>query len=668
MKKTIIISVLSSLMTCAASASSINLLSQNRPLIQFEQYTAQEKQRVANQAYILLKDLYVHRHQKDLYYGTSPNPDGHISPVKAMEKLLGELDQLSTAQMHQRIQQIFLSQRDLHLNYIYPNSYANFASFLPFRLARVTDGDNAFQVRISEVWHGTYQFYLPDAQRPSLGDTIISYNGKPVKEAIEQFLPTAGGANTYGGFVRGIDHLRYRSHRSASVPVNDKVTFEMLSAQTGEKYTLTVPWLSWAADLPAVQSVETSKKANEKVDQKIDVLAGTEQSSNLEFARAQQLAQLMGEGDFGALNTNATADNTISWSTMQYGDKNLGYIRLSSFEPATSVNQAMWVIMRLLDDQLSDTDALVIDVRDNPGGYITYADRLFQLFSSEQVGVSALRFLNTELNNDMLNYSPLRNWGDNWVKLIQDVNGTDATYSQSSSYLTPDQANFFGQAYYKPVGVLSNARSYSSADLFTCGMQDNGLAKVYGQDPQTGAGGANVITHSLFVEQVGYPFEALPQGQEMRVSWRQAVRFKHHQNELIEDFGCYADVDASRTPKDLKDGGQDQLRKIAMDLFSQPVSKSAVHLAPEIGRLVNLNTSERAFSVNVTNTAKVQLFVAGEAVVSKTVHAYGATPKAVSFELPKSISGKGWVRVQLKGLDEGNATLWNTVRFVNMTE
>jgi C-terminal processing protease CtpA/Prc len=94
----------------------------------------------------------------------------------------------------------------------------------------------------------------------------------------------------------------------------------------------------------------------------------------------------------------------------------------------------------------------------------------------------------------------------------------------------------------KPVGVLINANCYSSCDIFASYMQDSHAGVIYGEDPQTGAGGANVVQHkNFFTKYLPEVFQNMPGGQDMRIGWRQAIRSGKNAGKLIEDHGVYAD-------------------------------------------------------------------------------------------------------------------------------
>ena len=126
-----------------------------------------------------------------------------------------------------------------------------------------------------------------------------------------------------------------------------------------------------------------------------------------------------------------------AWNHWLDRELGIGYIRLSQFTDAT-VDE-----LRAVFDQLgkNDLNGLVFDVRDNPGGELSAAIAVTNLFLREGVVVSLKG-----------RKQPTRSWS-------ADADGT--------------LPNF-------PMVVLINGRSASASEIFAGAVQDNGRAKVLG--------------------------------------------------------------------------------------------------------------------------------------------------------------------------------------------
>ncbi|MDW5416160.1 S41 family peptidase [Iodobacter sp. CM08] len=636
-----------------------DFLSNIRSEIKFEELSRNDKQVLAEQAQLLLRDLYVNRYAKDLYYGNNPDWNkGHVNPADAVQQVINNLDKLSTAQLHTKLSQIFLNQRDLHLNYNFPLPHAAFLSFLPINFARTTQGAEQNEVRIDRVYPRYFDALLSSIRKPEVGDQVLEYGGLPIKQAVNKVVISGAGANLYGGFSRAIQKMTLVSQSSNVPPENDRVLIKLRSAKTGEIYSIDLPWLVQYDDAALQPKATTTAAAKALKDQAFSQSVEKYQEQYNQFVSRNTAAD-----DTQGFIKYPTSEPTITWSIVPKGDKQLGYINISSFVPQNP-DQAVEIIAGLLRNQLAKTDALVVDVRSNGGGYISYADKLPQLFKPGKATTSSARLLNTKLNNQFLNQDDFRQYWPEWVKLINDAAKTKNTYSKTGVFTSPAEANALGQAYYKPVGVLANARSYSATDLFTCQMQDNGAATIYGEDPATGAGGANVLEHGFFAELGPNWFKPLPGGVSMRVSWRQSVRGGYNPNTIIEDYGCQADVNVPRVLSDLSNGDQTQFDKIAADLLAKPVSKSSFQFLSPVADVITVKDAAGTLDIQVAETEHVKVYVDDQLFETKTVYAYG-TPQTVRLSLPKKTAGQSYV-ISIAGVDAGQAVLWNTKRVVKV--
>jgi len=116
-------------------------LSTAREQIVFPDLTEAEKLAVAEQSRLLLQGIYVHRFQKQDFY------PGVTDPAVAIQEVVDNIDSLSVAEMEEQIYEIFASQRDLHLNYIFPAPYSGFQNSLPLTFKRVQGSRDFFEVR-----------------------------------------------------------------------------------------------------------------------------------------------------------------------------------------------------------------------------------------------------------------------------------------------------------------------------------------------------------------------------------------------------------------------------------------------------------------------------------------------------------------------------------------
>lgn len=633
----------------SAQPLQIERLADVRDKIVFPELSSAEKRRIATQARIFLRDLYVHRAQKQDYY------DNVLDPVPAIQKIVKNAEKMSTKDLELGIYKIFAAQRDLHLNYHFPAPYNRFTSFIPMTFERTAGEDNFFEVRVSALAGELFEKYAPGQRVPAIGDEILSYNGQSVIRAVKQLLPVAQGSNIYGGFARALQTLSVRSHKRHPVLDANEVTLELKGYGTdgkAERYTITLPWLTRFM-LP---------KRNAPSRFSTDDF----QDEYLEFTRSMRMDRP------SVYPGNPSAERELTWGRISNEDGNFAYLRLNSFVPVTGRYNTIGEIRRLLQNELADTDGLIFDVRNNGGGDVAFADLLPQLFTKRSAQTLAFRMLNNDTNRWIFEKAKLGGPMSPFVAALAQAKGTWRAFTKTARYTSKESANQFGQVYYKPVGLLTNAKCYSATDMFSCSLQDNGGCIVFGEDPKTGAGGANVMAHSDFMGMgLQELFQALPGDHSMRVSWRQNIKFGPNAGEIIEDNGCDADVDVSLTAADLLSGGQQQLAKITGALASLKEDYLPSANGESQAVEVYLPEGKKDYTLQVKHTPLVRVYLDGELQEEWEV---GAEEEAVdvtfdwseecrSQKLRREEFGVDQAcRLTFVGVDEDGEVLWNLRR------
>ena len=166
-------------------------------------------------------------------------------------------------------------------------------------------------------------------------------------------------------------------------------------------------------------------------------------------------------------------------------------------------------------------EALIVDIRGNPGGHIPAAETTLQLLSAGDLVPTSFSLATTPLALELCRANP---GFEGWVESIQAAVETGETYSQA--FPLSDPAEIAGELprYAGPKVLITDALCYSAADLFAAGLQDNGLGPILGTADLTGAGGANVWTHELLRMWLPDALGELPAGAGFRVALRRATR------------------------------------------------------------------------------------------------------------------------------------------------
>ncbi|KAH6576588.1 hypothetical protein BASA60_004463 [Batrachochytrium salamandrivorans] len=218
----------------------------------------------------------------------------------------------------------------------------------------------------------------------------------------------------------------------------------------------------------------------------------------------------------------------------------------------------------LLVNQLKDTDAILLDIRGNPGGSISSADGIIQLFRSDFTA-SQFRYLKNEVTESLF-YKGL-NSKNPWSKAWSETSDT-SRYSGFGSLYDSSILNTFGQVYFNPVGVYTNGACYSTCEIFASHIQDYGIGTIFGENEATGGGGANVLSSDSDyftnrpLEYIADPFTKRLTGEKsghkfytrVTVSARQLVRSGNYAGQLIEDNGVKSNVVVRSTIADILPG------------------------------------------------------------------------------------------------------------------
>nr|KAJ3421786.1 hypothetical protein HK105_002314 [Polyrhizophydium stewartii] len=316
-----------------------------------------------------------------------------------------------------------------------------------------------------------------------------------------------------------------------------------------------------------------------------------------QFFPAQQFADAIFE---------ATDDPSISWAIYKPNTTRLGILRIENFPTL--------LIRDVLVSKLNGTKALVIDLRDNPGGIITLPDYLPQLFGQSFTPAGA-RLVVNDINTYIVNSTMFPN--DDF-KSTYLATPPEQKYTQPVAFDSASDSYQYGQAYFRAMGVLTNGQCYSACDIFAANIQDNEIGLVFGEDASTGAGGANVVEHNAFLLPMDpRDFGTLPRNlllgpstaQDLRVAWRQFVRVGSNAGALIEDRGVVSDVVVRPIPADLFhnrtyqsqwetvakrlkqvniERGTTKTSLIAEPLFRDMVVGSAIEIGVRVGGMTRL--------------------------------------------------------------------------------
>jgi hypothetical protein len=571
---------------------------------------------LVEQALILLEMFYVHMSLKRAMHA--------IDPIQRLRLLKYRLAQMSEEQkmseisFHNEMTRIFTSTRDLHTNYFLPMPYNDKIAFLPFQIEEYFVDEQRKYI-VSRLAAGLdHPTFKPEVE-------VLYWNGVPIKREIELNADRHGGSNAEASHARGLDSLTIRPMRRLLPPDEEWVVVGYRSL-SGEELELKQKWLVMSAnELDAYFPDPLTKAATA---QGIDIETYMiQQTKKAIFApEAMNAQKRIASGEISRAEPPKGLETSMP--TVFIARKvetpcgSYAYIRIRTFSVDDDA-KFITEFIRLM--KLLPQNGLIMDVRNNGGGLIYASERLLQLFIPHYIKPEPTQFINTPLTYELCRRNSPSPYIDltPWFKSLKQAVETGATFSQSFPITQEDWCNNIGQTYYGPVVLITDALCYSATDIFAAGFQDHKIGPILGTSGNTGAGGANVWTHTLleqFMRQgtgdVEPPFRSLPNGAGMRVSIRRTLRVHEREGMPLEDLGVIPDASLyvgestdvhKMTKEDLLNDNVDLINHAASILAKMPVYRISLDVSSDAERLTVKTETENISRLDVFVDDRPQL-------------------------------------------------------------
>jgi C-terminal processing protease CtpA/Prc len=596
----------------------------------------EERASIVEQALILLEGFYVHLPLKRAMHAIDP-----LQRLRLLRHRLGQLD--SEVAFHHEMTDIFTSLRDLHTNYLLPAHFAEMVAFLPFRVEScVSKGKRIFVV--SSVGKGfDHATFKP-------GVEVTYWNAMPIERAVEIAASYHAGSNPAARRARGIQGLTVRPMRIAPPPDEEWVSVGYRGAD-GKELEFWADWAVSRVPEDAVAAAEESLAeaavgldlegdAFRRVNKMLFAQHVFETRRKTEAARAAAIRGISRRRRRKprpapkAAGTDSLMPDVFTARPVEVDGRRYSYVRIYTF----NVDDDRLFIdefLRLVELPEMPKDGLIIDVRSNGGGLIWAGERLLQLLTPRTIEPCRAQFINSTFNLMLCRHEPsLRAWLPSLSRALE----SGSSFSAAFPITPPERCNDLGQRYYGPVVLVTDARCYSTTDIFAAGFQDHGIGPILGTDETTGAGGANVWTLDLinrFFAGAGLPepLKALPKGAGMRVAIRRTLRVGPEAGTELEDFGVICSAKHGMTRNDVLNGNVDLIAKAAALLKKGTPREFAVTAAR--------NGDDVGISVKTKNVEAIDVFVDGRPRTSKNVGA-GATKFNISAKANAAIELRGY--------------------------
>lgn len=368
---------------------------------------------------------------------------------------------------------------------------------------------------------------LPAAEFPfTTGDELVSMDGRPVAEWIQQFRKYAIAANQRSTNRMAATMLvnRPQAAMPSLTTLADTATVEVRRAG-GAVESYEIPWIKYGEPgttfgrLASPTGRAAAAAAPSAVDVTFDDTLPLHMQPMAQFLQARVRADRYAVLNFGSRNPiyrlpdgfelrlgRLSSDFFLSGTFPAAGLK-IGYIRIPSFSPS-SASLAYSQFEQEMAYFQANTDGLIIDDMRNPGGTVAFVEGLAQRVIPYQFRTLGFEIRATtawvysmEGTSVLAHLTGQPSWAvaaldanlDQVRQANSEVRGRTGPLSLNSTgtlQLLPHPV-----AYKKPVMVLVDEFSASGGDMFPAILQDNKRALIYGY--RTMGAGGNVVGYDV---------------------------------------------------------------------------------------------------------------------------------------------------------------------------
>jgi len=467
-------------------------------------------------------------------------------------------DQMDDIEFYESIAKYLTNLKDSHVHHFFPTSAS---VSLPIRLDDV-DGHAVVVYVEDEV-----------ADKISLGDEVIEFGGVSTDEARGGLMPYLGHPNEIKQRRLATFYLSERGQKTFPYLPQEESVVLKLKSYDGEEREVELNWIRKGKELAEMNDegvdLKSSKVGNESTSNFTNPLDKYRNHSDpLDSPTALSLYAHVAP-------FFSTGDNFIERNRTPYysgafveDERKIGYVRINTFSSQhINLQRALEHFEEDIAYFEENTDILILDLNNNPGGSLCFGFQLASFFFDKPIAElnnqlranrsTLVDFENAEYN-DQLN--------DNDKKIAARI-AEDIRRRLASGELLTDPVSLCnydgkisapyttseGQAitYTKPVLILANELSNSCGDYFPALMKDAGRATIFGA-PTSGAGGAVIYMR----ESAGY--SEIKFSYTITLAWRNGTVTTPDgvETNYLENVGVSPDIPYNVTLDDFYSGYQ----------------------------------------------------------------------------------------------------------------
>ena len=521
-----------------------------------------------------------------------------------------------------------------------PEPFSNYYAILPFLLGcHGRDRKNRVFI-ITHVFDDKFKPFIPHGFigfpptfKPAV--KITHWNGVPIERAVKIIANLNAGSNSEARFARGLEAMTIRPMR-LSLPPDEEWVVIGYKTENGQELEYRQKWLMVPRDIArAVRPTKSDLSFKIGLDLTTDLVTRMKQAlfapnevveSGSHLSKAKSIDDIISRAEgLKSVFPKVFRAEKIS--------EDVGLVRIYKFsedDPDNTTPDHLVDEFRRLISNLPQK-GLIIDVRGNGGGWITFAERILQFLTPREIIPEPYEFLSSPITLELTRNTSdpeLESWElEQWHESLLESANTGSIFSRGIPITTPEEANDVGQLYYGPVVLLTDALCYSATDLMAAGFQDHEIGPVIGVDANTGAGGANVVEYgrhlTKLLDKTKYELKPLPAGTDMRVSLRRNVRIGKRAGTPVEDLGIVPDILYNMSRRDL-------LERNA-DLYERASKILARKRARQFEAVLSRESRQLKIKILTVGISRIDIYVDGKPVLSKDIRDGSSK---LSFEPP----------------------------------
>ncbi len=523
-----------------------------------------DRRTIINQAIVLLDHAYVHLPLKKAMHASNP-----IEQLNIFKQEIEEDDYyLSEIEFHKRVINIFNSIRDLHTTYNLPAPFNDKVAFVPFSIEEYFEQNEAKYI-VSKIIGKSPSIHFKK------GVEITHWNNIPIKRAIKHNGDRYAGSNPDARFARGLDSMTFRPLAMMLAPEEERVTIHYIT-NDGKRQRITMPWIVGSIHDSIFTSQSESDEGKFCLSFGYDYLTKLIQNVKKHFfassvVSVEKLLQKQRRFiHFSSAYEKTSFPGYFRATKVSHNGNSFGYIRIFSF--ATNEPKEFVKEFQRLVHVFSKEEGIILDVRGNGGGNILASEWMLQSLTDKHITPEPTQFINTHLIEELCRlHSPSTLLPEldltTWHNSIKEIKQTGALYTLGYPITSAKSLKPYRAKNQPKLVLVTDALCYSATDIFVAGFQDHKLGKILGIHDHTGAGGANVWTHSLLyylthnaIETSKY-LKPLPFGANFTIAMRRTLRVGSNAGIPLEDLGVKPDYTYKMTKDDLLKKNRDLISR-----------------------------------------------------------------------------------------------------------